>query len=123
MSYDEIVEGITLPANADLSASQFLFGTITNSSGQGRVAVSGDGADADGVIYEGGSSANQPTKLAVKGVLKVTCGSGNITAGNLIASDSTGKAVVAGTGDKVLGKAITSAVSGDIFPILWKPVG
>ena len=122
MSYDEIVEGISLPANADLSASQFLFGTITNSSGQGRVAVSGDGADADGVIYEGGNAAGQVTKLAVKGVLKVIAG-GNVTAGQLVASDATGKAVVAASGDKVLGKAITSAVSGDVFPILWKPVG
>jgi hypothetical protein len=120
MAYDQIVQAITLPANADLSAKQFYLGKIVSDSGVGEVAVAGNGEQAHGVIYEGGTSG-QATKLAVGGVLKVLAG-GNVTAGAYVASDADGKVVAVATGDKSLGVAINSGVSGDIVSVLWRPI-
>lgn len=122
MSFDNVVDKVSLPANADLSAKQYYFGKISNSSGTGRVAVCGDGERAAGVIYEGPSTAGLATVLAIGGVVKVLA-AGVITAGNPVASDADGKAVAKATADNSLGIALETAAAGDVISMLWQPNG
>lgn len=117
MSFEEGLRSISIPANADLSTKQYFFVKLTNSSGVGQAAVTGDGESAIGVLQNKPDAAGEVATVGVRGVSKVMAG-GTITAGNPVASDANGEAVVAATGDIVLGTAINSAIDGDTFPVL-----
>lgn len=117
MAYEESLQCITVPANADLSAKQYFFVKLTNSSGTGRAAVTGDGQSAVGVLQNKPDTAGDAATVGFSGVSKVSAG-GSITAGQPVASDSAGEAVAAATGDIVLGVALKSADDGDIIPVL-----
>lgn len=117
MAYEESLKCVTIPANADLSAKQYFFGKVSNSSGIGQVAVCGDGEAAIGVIQNDPSSQGDATTVGISGISKVSAG-GTITAGNYVASDASGEAVVAATGDIIAGIALESGVDGDIIPVL-----
>ena len=116
MAYEVATHAISVPASADLSAKQFLFGTIDAS---GQVAVTGAGVAADGVIGDKPAAAGRPTALyATPGmVVKVMCGAA-VAAGALLEADAAGKAVTQAAG-KILAKAL-AAGSGDgaIIPAL-----
>lgn len=118
MAYEESLTCVTVPANADLSSSQYLFVKGVNSNGEARLATTGNGERAIGVLQNDPSSAGDAGTLGVLGISKVVA-SGVITAGDDVASDAAGKATVAATGDYVLGVAMESAaVDGDIIPVL-----
>ena len=106
MAYEVGNHAISVPASADLSAKQFLFGTIDAS---GQVAVTGAGVAA----------AGRPTSLyATPGmVVKVMCGAA-VAAGALLEADAAGKAVTQAAG-KILAKALAAgAGDGVIIPAL-----
>lgn len=117
MAYQQNLELITRPANADLSAGQYFLVKISNSSGTGRVAFAGAGERAIGVLQNKPDAAGKAASVAVGQVVKVSAG-GSITAGNEVTPDSSGEAVVAGSGDIVFGVALNSAVDGDIVEIV-----
>ena len=106
-SYEEALRCVSVPANADLSTKQYFFVKLTNSSGVGRAAVTGDGESAIGVLQNKPDAAGETATVAFTGVSKVSAG-GTITAGQPVASDASGEAVVAATGDIVLGTAMRS---------------
>ncbi len=84
----------SFPTAIDLSANQFYFGSIT--SGTGLITVSTVGAHALGVIQDGpvGTAAiNKSCAIRYLGISKVACG-GTFVAGDLLSSDSSGRAVV-----------------------------
>lgn len=120
MAYQEQKTSISLPANADLSSNQYHFVTTTNSSGQARVALAGDGAFAIGVLQNKPDTAGDVAEIAIGGVLKVVAG-GSITSGAAVACDANGEAVTAASGDVILGTAIKSADAADIIPVLFQP--
>jgi hypothetical protein len=105
---------VSLPANADLSTKQNLF-VVINSSG--NVAVAGDGADADGVLMNEPAAAGRAAEVAISGIVPVLCG-GTVTAGDQVSSSAAGKAVTAGTGDYVLGRATETGADGEIIGVL-----
>lgn len=117
MSYEESLCSITVPANADLSASQYCFVKLVDNSGTGRAALTGDGEFGIGVLQNKPSAADVACTVGFKGVSKVKAG-GAVTAGVPIASDASGQAVSAASGDIVLGLPLKSGVSGDIIPVL-----
>ena len=116
MAYEVGNHAVSVPASADLSAKQFLFGTIDAS---GQVAVTGAAAAADGVIGDKPAAAGRPTALYTSPgeVVKVMCGAA-VAAGALLEADAAGKAVTQAAG-KILAKAL-AAGSGDgaIIPAL-----
>jgi hypothetical protein len=82
-----------------------------------------------GVAYIPGVSGTQkvsgdPLEVVLSGVAEVKAG-GTIARGALVTSDANGQAVVAapsaGVNNQVIGKALVSAVSGDVFPVLLAP--
>ena len=116
MAYDVNMSVISVPASADMSANQFLFGTI----GATGVALTGAGAAADGVICDkGGSALNRPVALAATPgqVVRVMAGAA-ITSGDLLDVDGAGKAITHVAG-KIVGRALAAAgAAGDIIPAL-----
>jgi len=106
---------VSLPANADLSASQFLF-VLLNTSGRVAVVASA-GGDADGVLTNKPTVAGEAASVQIGGIAKVVAG-GTITAGDKVQSDAAGKALTAASADHVLGRATISAVSGDLVEVL-----
>ncbi len=116
MAFEEILQKITVPAAADLSAKQYFFGAIDSS---GEFAVAGAGAQVDGVIQNEPDAQGKATTVGISGVSKVLAG-GTVAAGELVASDSAGEAVAAATGDNIAGVAMASAVDGDIMSVLLK---
>ena len=115
MAYEVGNHSISVPASADLSAKQFLFGTI----GATGVAVTGAGLAADGVIGDKPAAVDRPCALyTMPGqVVKVMCGAA-VASGALLEADASGKAVTQAAG-KILARAL-AAGSGDgaIIPAL-----
>lgn len=106
MAYENLGKCITLNAAADLSASQFCFVTVDSN---GRAALAGDGADAIGVLQDDPSALDRAAQVMVgTGITKVKSGA-TTTKGGYAASDSTGRAVDATSGDKILGEFLEAA--------------
>ena len=122
MTNSQSYEVFSIPANADLSANQYFIAAVVDASGEGQAALCGDGAQPCGVIYNNPDAAGKATSIAYKGIVKVKAG-GAITAGNTVASDAAGEAVVATTGDVILGIALDTAVDGDIVSVLLSNSG
>lgn len=72
----------------------------------------------------GQSTAGDRIDVVLSGIADVEFG-GNVTRGQLVTADSNGKAVAAapatGVNNQVIGRALVSAASGDIGPILIAP--
>lgn len=116
MASYENMQTVSLMAGANLAAEQFSFLKIDTS---GNVVLAGLGEDVDGVLV------NEPTsgrvaQVAINGIVKVKCG-GTIAAGAAVASNATGKAIAATTGQMVAGKALEAGVAGRIISVLFQP--
>lgn len=90
---------VTYPSAADLSAKQYCWVAVDSN---GRVAVVGDGARADGVLQNDPAAIDREAAVAIDGIAKTIFGA-TVTAGQDVASDADGKTVPAATGDYVLG--------------------
>ena len=110
---------VTLIAGADLSAKQFFFVSV---AADGQVDPTGDGADAAGVLQNAPAAAGRAAEVAISGVVKVEAG-GSVTAGDDIASDASGNAVTAATGDQILGVALEDGADGQRIEILFQKRG
>ena len=118
MASEERVTTLSLPAAADHSSNQYKFGAVNTS---GQVAVCGDGAKADGVIYNNPAAAGRATTLAIGGRVKVMAG-GAVTVGDDLSSDASGRAVPVVSGDFTLGTALEAAsAAGDIISMIFQP--
>lgn len=111
------VETRSMIAGSDLSSSQFFFVSL---SGDGEVDVTGDGAEAFGVLYNQPESGGAAT-VVISGRVLVEAG-GTVTQGGDVASDANGNAVDATTGDIILGKAYEAGVDGQIIAIEFNGV-
>jgi len=108
MAYNNIDGQVeTYIAGADLTGSQYLF---VKSDGA-DVVVCGNGEAAVGVLFN--SPADTHAASVVRGGDPVVYAGTALAAGINIASDAAGKAVVAATGDVVLGVTRAAAAAGD----------
>lgn len=115
MAYEDNLQRISLPANADLSASQYCF-VVVNSSG--KVALASDGAKADGVLQDKPAAADRAAQIGIDGVTKMKAGAA-ITAGDDVAVGSSGKGATATTGEVVVARALETATGdGSIISVL-----
>ena len=119
MASEDNIQKVSIPANTDLSASQYCFVTVNSS---GRLALTADAGEADGVLQDKPDAAGRVGSLGISGVTKVKLG-GTVTAGDDVASGASGVAVIAATGDVVNGRALESGTSGTIISILLKAAG
>tara|TARA_R110000744_G_scaffold21626_10_gene55846 strand:- start:8351 stop:8722 length:372 start_codon:yes stop_codon:yes gene_type:complete len=103
----------TFVAGSDLTAAQFKFVSLA-ADGQVDVTASA-GGNAIGILSNN-PDVGQAATVTVTGGYMVEAG-GTITAGDQIQSSATGTALLAATGDVVLGYAREDAVIGQIMRI------
>jgi len=103
----------TFIAGEDLSAAQFKFVTL-ESDGQVDLADSA-GENCVGVLLNNPPAAGAAT-VAMTGKVMVTAG-GTIAAGAAVATDASGDAVTASTGNIVMGYATEAGVDGQVIAI------
>jgi hypothetical protein len=95
------------------AVTQFRFVTLAS---DGQVDHTGDGLRADGVALMAASGAGTAITVAYDGRVTVEA-EGSISRGAAVASDASGKAVAAGTGDIILGTALEAAADGQIITV------
>lgn len=113
MATENSLVSITYEAAGDLSANQYHFVKALDT---GRVDVCGNGEGAVGIQQNDPAAAGRATAVAISGRSKVVYG-GTIDEDDLIASDSTGRAVPAASTDTILGMRGRAGVVGDIGDI------
>lgn len=119
MAYEDSKISVTIPAGSDLSASQFCFVEVNAS---GLLAVVGAGLHADGILQNDPNASGRAGEVAIAGIVQVKCG-GVVTRGGPVASDSTGRAVNAATGNIILGTAMETGATNGIIAVLFHPRG
>lgn len=118
MSVENNVQSVSIPASADLSASQYCFMKIDTN---GQLAVSGDGGVIAGILQDKPTAAAAGGMLGIGGISKVRAG-GTCTKGSFAASDPTGRAVDAISGDMAGGIFISgTTVANDVVELLVMP--
>lgn len=75
-----------------------------------------------GVSDQVGAASGEAVDITLVGVGEVCLG-GSVTRGNSLTADADGQAVVAATGNVIIGKALKSGSAGDIIPILLHAAG
>lgn len=105
---------IPLEASADLSANQHRFLVV---DANGQVAVAGAGVLAVGVLQNDPAAQGEAATVMLDGVSKVVAGAA-VTSGAEVASDASGRAVTAATGNRVNGIALeTCANAGEVIAV------
>lgn len=112
---------ITLPASADLSASQFC-GIKIDSNGK---AALGDGGAAVpehviGILQNKPNAADKPAIILIFGLTKVQASGALATIGTRLSTASDGQVDAAGATDNVIGVQLSVAgAAGDIIEMLF----
>jgi len=120
MAYEQTLRTVGLPASADLSASQFCFVAVNS---DGNLALPAAGGDADGILQDKPNALGAFGEVGILGVSKLVVGAAGVTAGDLLTTDTAGKAVTAASTNKILGRALASGASGVIIPALIQQKG
>lgn len=103
-------------ATTDLSAAEFLIVKV-DTANDGSVVAAASNTDPIVGVLQNKPKATEAAVVRWGGSSKVIAG-GTITRGDLVTSDSSGHAITTTTNkDVVLGRALMSAVSGDIFEV------
>jgi hypothetical protein len=94
--------------------AQFTF--VAGPASDGQIDPCGDGARACGVALTSAAGAGEAVTVAYDGRVTVKA-AGNITRGAAVASDASGEAVAAGSGDIILGYALEAGVDNQIITV------
>ena len=136
MAYEESLRSISLDADSSLAtytgvpglpgsadpnyAKQYSFVKVTGAHQVGLATANTD--LVVGVLQNKPQVNGQAATVAIRGVSNVIVGTGGVTAGDKISSDSNGHAVTTpGTGSPiVLGIALNTAAAGSMVPVLLR---
>lgn len=117
MATEAINFTFTRKAGGDLSAAQYKFVKQANTGRVGVCTVGGE--NAFGVLQNDPSAVDQEASVSVMGITKVVAG-GTVAIGDLVETDSAGRAVTASSG-VVLGEAVSGGAVNNIISILLRP--
>lgn len=110
-----MLQAVSLPAAADLSAKQYYFVEI---DANGRIdAVDAQGAKAIGVLQDKPAAIDRVGNVAFSGITKVVLDS-TVAVGADVTSTATGTAETAASGDYILGTCIKGGVASEVGSIL-----
>jgi predicted RecA/RadA family phage recombinase len=119
VAYEQPGFKFTLIAAADLRTHQYKF---CNIDGTGKAALGGAGTRAVGVIQNKPNSG-EATEICHTGISKVKSGAG-VTVGDVVMSDSTGRAITATSTNHRVGIALATAGGADVLiPVLIQATG
>jgi hypothetical protein len=119
VAYEQSLQTISAPANADLSTKQY-YGVTVNSSG--KIAVAGATAPPIGVLQNDPAAANLGATVGFSGVSKCVLG-GTGTAGTIATCKSDGTFQNAVSGEIGCGIFMLGGSSGEIGSVLLMPFG
>ena len=106
-------------ANADMSAKRYYIVRVVANSGCDIASLATTSAIAGVLVND--PKSGETAAIAYAGLGKVV-GGGTVTDGSFITSDSSGRAVNAGSGDMVIGRALTTATTtGEVVSALLIP--
>tara|TARA_Y100000590_G_scaffold401512_1_gene486426 strand:- start:118 stop:492 length:375 start_codon:yes stop_codon:yes gene_type:complete len=121
MAYSESATVITLPASADLSASQYCFVSVNTS---GEVELSGDDGNPVGILQNKPSAQGRAAEVLIAGVSKIKSGVADFDAGYNAASGASGKGKRSDTASFRLGIIIeTASADGEFGTMVFSPNG
>lgn len=116
----EVLHGMkSIVATASFASKQYTFVTLDSN---GQAATPSAGAGAVGVMQDKPAASDPGAVCGPGSITKVVAG-GSFNAGDMVMTDGDGKAVVATTGSKVLGRATSSGSANKIATILFQPEG
>jgi hypothetical protein len=118
-AYEKVSFEVSLLAAADYTTKQFL--AVKQSSSGIATVCSTAGERAIGILQDA-PLAGAAGLVAVSGISRAYIG-GTVAADADLAVATTGRLVAATTGDYVVGRAMSSGVSGDIIPVLLNSTG
>lgn len=108
-------------ASAAIGAFLIVAGTGTHTADGSVVQANADTSKALGVSGSRAVVADETVEIAITGIADVKYG-GNVAVGDLLTSDSDGKAVATTTaGKRVVGIAMAAGVDDDIGEVLLAP--
>jgi hypothetical protein len=116
MATENALKTLSRPASGDLSAAQYKFVKM-NSSGQMAVC-SVAGEESDGVLQDMPAAAGRAGCMAIGGQTKVLLG-GTVAQGASVATDASGRAVTAATGNVIIGRCTEGGTVGTIGSIIF----
>jgi hypothetical protein len=119
MAYENVVSPNSFKATATFASKQFTFVLIDSN---GQLATPTAGASAIGVIQDKPGAGDPGAVCRPGDVTKVVAG-GTFAAGDKLASDGNGKAVVATSGAYVLGVALMAGAANKIATMIFQPEG
>lgn len=93
MAYEIPGQTVTIPASADLSASQYCFVTI-DSAGEAALPVSST-VPPFGVLQNKPTVQGQAASVMINGLSKVVAAGSTVSVGDLISASSLGRAIAA----------------------------
>lgn len=112
MAFEANLRPVSIPASADLSASQYCFVTV---DATGKVAVTGAGLSADGILQDKPAAADRPASVgSTPGQISKCRAGASFTAGDDLTTDSTGRGITATSGDVKGAKALEDASGADV---------
>jgi len=119
MAFEQNLQTISVPVSQSFASLQFTFVQI-NSAGQ-LAPPSGAGVLCDGVIQDDNPDTVAPvaSELGIAGVSKVVSGA-SVNEGDLVMTDSSGRAVTVTGSNHILGRALqgNNSTAGIIIPVL-----
>ena len=120
LAAEQGVKCFTMPADADLTSYQFHLVAIDQTDYTVELAVTADSGTVPpiGVLYDKPIEKWQPCLVAYEGVCRVMAGD-TIAVGDAITCDGSAHGIATITaGDKIVGRALSAAVAGQIFFML-----
>ncbi len=123
MAYEIPGFAFTLPAAADLSASQYTFVTIDASGEAVLPATTGEGVL--GVLQNKPTAQGQAASIMVNGISKITAPASTLAEGDLVEASTDGEAVPLGTGASAVGRIVSgsSGGAGRLLSVLIQSLG
>lgn len=120
MAYEIPGFSFTLPAAADLSASQYCAVTVNSSL---QAALAGAGVDIVGILQNKPTAAGTAATIVANGVSKAKAGAA-ITAGAKVMTNASGLVITATATNKGIGFALAAAGgANEVIPVLLKDLG
>lgn len=127
MAFDNAVHtipGLTAEASGSMAADQHLFVKMKGASYPLQITLAAEGESAIGVLQNKPTAGAAATVAGIGSVSKVKVGSGGLDAGDLVASDASGKGVTADADDAVLGIALdTTTTDGELATVYLTGIG
>jgi hypothetical protein len=111
-----------LPGSAEPNDGEALFRIVRVTAKHTVGITTADTQLSIGVCQSKPQVTGQACTVAIRGISNVVAGVNNLTAGAEVTSDSTGRAVIATTGDVVIGVVLEASTTvGQLVPLLIRP--